>query len=109
MGPPDQVKEMEMARAKVTTSAQILEFCISIRSMNRPSCEASKVGWLKNVIQTSWRLGASILAMRQSRYLLVPRYLRQVRSGRMSRSPDCKGKLQKFRRGGRERKWREIV
>ena len=75
-----------------------------MRLMNRPSCQVSKMGWLKNVISISSRRGASILATRMSRYLLIPRYLKQVRAGRTARSPGSGGKLRWFRREGDERK-----
>src|SRR6266702_4362555 len=102
-------KEMEMACAEVRTSARLSDVCISILSMNRPSCEASIVGWLKNVISISPRRGASILATKPSKYLLVSRYLRRVRAGRTTRSPDGGGKPRSFRWGGKERKRSESV
>src|SRR6266702_179788 len=87
-----KVTEMEMAPPEDRISARRGDICISMRSMNRPSCETSKVGWLKNVISISPRRGASILATRLSKYLLIPRYLKQVRAGRTMRSPGGGGK-----------------
>ena len=84
--------------------ARQCDFRIPIRSINRPSCEVSKVGWLKNVISMSSRRGASILATRQSKYLVVPRYLRELRAGRTMRASDVGGKTRWLRREGRERK-----
>jgi hypothetical protein len=100
-GTSGRVKEMEMACSEDRIAARRCDFCISMRSMNSASCEVSIVGWLKNLISISPRRGASILATKLSKYLLVPRYLRHVRAGRTTRSPDCGGKPTKFRRGGR--------
>ncbi|KAH8984733.1 hypothetical protein EDB92DRAFT_1885486 [Lactarius akahatsu] len=86
-------KKMDIASADIWTSARPSGVCIPVRSMNRPSYKASIVGWLNNVILISPRPGASILATRLSRYLLDPRYLRNVRAGRTMRSPDGGGKL----------------
>src|SRR6266702_4989274 len=87
------VKVMEMAPPEDRMSARRGDLCISMQLMNRPNCSASKVGWLKNVISISPRRGASILATRLSKYLLIPRYLRQVRAGRTTRSSGGGGKL----------------
>ncbi|KAH9031569.1 hypothetical protein EDB84DRAFT_1492405 [Lactarius hengduanensis] len=102
---PGWVRQMEITCPKIRMFARVFDLWISIRSMNRPSCKVSMVGWLKNVISMSPRPGASILATRLSRYLLVPRYLKLVRAGRTTRSHDGGGKLMWLRRGGRERKW----
>src|SRR6266702_3816067 len=79
-----------MACSEIRTSARLCDLRISIRSTNRPSCEASMVGRrnFKNVISISPRRGPSILATKLSKYLLAPRYLRKVRAGRTTRCPD---------------------
>src|ERR1700761_6115366 len=96
---PELVNEMEMECVDVLMSALPSDVCISVRSMNRPSCAASIVGWLKNVISISWSRGAFILATKLSRYLLDPRYLRRIRAGRTMRSPAIGGKARSRRRG----------
>ena len=96
-----------MACVEVLTSAVLSDICISIRSTNLPSCEASIVGWKKKVILISLRRGASILATKLSKYLLEPRYLRRARAGRRIYSPGGGGKLRKLRRRGKESRWSE--
>src|SRR6266702_2515658 len=50
-----RVKVIETARPKNTMSARRCDFCVSIWSMNRPSCERWKMSWLKNLTSISTR------------------------------------------------------
>ena len=102
-------QQMEVPLAEVLTSARSSDVSVSIRPMNRPSWEASMVGWPKNVMPISPRLGASILATKLSKYVLVPRYLRHVSAGRAMRWLGCGGKPTNVRREGRVRKWSDSV
>jgi hypothetical protein len=67
------------------------------------------VGWPKNVMPISPRRGASILATKPSKYVLVPRYLRHFSAGRVMRLLGCGGKATNVRRDGRVRKWSDSV
>src|ERR1700733_9461432 len=90
IGASGWVMEMEMALSEDRMTARQCDFCICIRLMNRTSSEASFVGWLKNLMSISLRRGASILATKRYKYLLVPLYLRHVRAGSTTLcSSDC--------------------
>ena len=97
----------EMVYTDILTTARLNGVCISMRSMNQPSWDASMVGWLKNVISISLSQGASILAMKVSKYLLFLWYLKHMRAGRRTHSSDSEGKERYFWQGGKERKWSE--
>src|SRR6266702_2706291 len=107
VGAPGWVKQMEMGRSKDSMSTRRRDFCISTRSMNRPSCEMWKMSWLKNMTWISARRGASILVTRLFKYSLVPRNLKWERAGRTTNSPGNGDIPMSLGWEAGERKWSE--
>ncbi|KAH9064029.1 hypothetical protein EDB87DRAFT_1575315 [Lactarius vividus] len=62
MQPPKWVRQMEVTCLKIRIFARLFDLWISIRSMNRPSCEVSMEGWLKNTISIcqAWNMSIAL-------------------------------------------------
>ena len=85
VGAPVCMKDMEISPSEDEICARWCDLCSSTRSISWLRFERSKMVSSEDAISMSPRRGASIISTMSSRYFVVPRKLRRLRTRRITR------------------------